>query len=165
MMDTAAESTDRMPALGSQESDVEVWCHHGANEAGHRAAMEMPPDAGCLADARRFVERALDRTRLDDRSRYLLLVAVHEAVVNAIQHGSASGEYVRVTSCRDDRGLSFTVSDRGSGFVLRPSTSPDLQGRGRGLTLMFHAVDEISQHLLPDGKEIRMTKWLPQGHG
>jgi len=122
--------------------------------------MELSPDPACLADARRFAQRAVDASGLDDRSRYELIVAVHEAVVNAMQHGSSAGQSVRVTSCRDERAVSFTIADRGRDFTLEPSTSPDLEARGRGLTLMFHAVDEISQHQLPDGKEIRMTKWL-----
>ena len=129
---------------------------------GHRATMEVPPDPEYLADARRFAERATEGSGLDDRSRYQLVVAVHEAVVNAMQHGSASGQHVRLTSCRDQRGLSFTVADRGRDFALKPSTEPDLDSRGRGLTLMFHAVDDISQHPHRDGKEIRMTKWLPR---
>ena len=130
---------------------------------GHRAAIEVPPDPEYLADARRFAERAIEGSGLDDRSRYELVVAVHEAVVNAMEHGSASGQHVRITSCRDQRGLSFAVADRGRDFILKPNTEPDLDSRGRGLKLMFHYVDEISQHPRLDGKEIRMTKWLPRG--
>ena len=159
MRDAAIDSADPACCRARAGPAAEAWCHTGEG-VRHRAAMDIQPDPDCLAEARRFAERAIEGSGLDDRGRYELIVAVHEAVVNAIQHGSAGGGHVRVTSCRDERGLSFTIADPGQGFTLQPSTEPDLEARGRGLTLMFHAVDDISQHRRPGGKEIRMTKWL-----
>jgi len=122
--------------------------------------MEIPADPECLAEARRFAEEATAEAGLPDPGRYLLVVAVHEAVVNAMQHGSRGGGPVRITSCVDARAISFAVADNGEEFPLRPNTSPNLEDCGRGLTLMFHGVDEITERRLHQGKEIRMTKWL-----
>lgn len=161
MRDPATDSARRGRGVAPGGSGDGIWCHDGAGaEAQHRDAIDIPPDPRSLAEVRRFTERAMTGTGLDDRSCYEMTVAVHEAVVNAMQHGSDADQPVRVTACRDPRGVSFTIADRGEHFVLEPSTEPDLEARGRGLTLMFHAVDDISQHPRPDGKEIRMTKWL-----
>ena len=70
------------------------------------------------------------------------VLAVHEAVVNAIVHGydgGSAGASVRVEAETAGGCLSLTVSDRGAGFRPR-RTSP---GYGLGLALIAQLADDL----------------------
>jgi signal transduction histidine kinase len=68
---------------------------------------------------------------VDVEQRNALLRILHEALINAIRHGSAEQILVRLSS---DRGsLSLRISDDGAGFDVRAAVSA---GKGLGLTSM-----------------------------
>jgi anti-sigma regulatory factor (Ser/Thr protein kinase) len=73
------------------------------------------------------------------------LLAVGEAITNAIEHGSRCDptKLVSVHASVRNESLAVTVSDRGS--WVEPSTAPATpsQQRGRGLRLMKALADDV----------------------
>lgn len=79
-----------------------------------------------------------------------ILVAVTEAVNNAIQHGNKQdpGKKVDVEFKADEKVITFLVHDQGEGFdptALPDPTSPENLEKpsGRGVFLMRHLADKI----------------------
>jgi serine/threonine-protein kinase RsbW len=79
-----------------------------------------------------------------------ILVAVTEAVNNAIQHGNKLDPGKKVSLCfsANDNRLSFEVSDEGEGFnfgSLPDPTNPENleKPNGRGVFLMRHLADKV----------------------
>ncbi|MBK7853966.1 MAG: ATP-binding protein [Bacteroidetes bacterium] len=79
-----------------------------------------------------------------------ILVAVTEAVNNAIQHSNKydPNKKVKVTYEMEEETMSFTISDQGSGFDyynLPDPTAPENieKPTGRGVFLMKHLADQI----------------------
>jgi serine/threonine-protein kinase RsbW len=79
-----------------------------------------------------------------------ILVAVTEAVNNAIQHGNKydPNKKVKVTYEMEEETMSFIISDQGSGFDyynLPDPTAPENieKPTGRGVLLMKHLADQI----------------------
>ena len=71
-----------------------------------------------------------------------VLLAVHEALVNAERHG---GGMIRATACLDGDSLRVEVWDRGQGFRMpRSKAAPDTMAeRGRGLFLMRQLATDV----------------------
>jgi len=126
--------------------------------------MVLRPELDQLATARDFVDEVADAAGIQDRERFMLKLAVNEAVVNAMQHGSGFEAPVRLTASLQDDRVCFAVADPGPPFEMPEDVcanpTPDLHDRGRGLLLMVKCVDDLSQHPLPDGKEVRLLKRL-----
>jgi serine/threonine-protein kinase RsbW len=79
-----------------------------------------------------------------------ILVAVTEAVNNAIYHGNKAnpGKKIRVTFSSDNKAISFTVRDEGEGFDFKHLPDPtDPQNldkpSGRGVFLMHRLADDV----------------------
>ena len=79
-----------------------------------------------------------------------ILVAVTEAVNNAIQHGNKydPNKKVKITYELEEETISFTITDNGSGFDyynLPDPTAPENieKPTGRGVFLMKHLADQI----------------------
>ena len=134
---------------------------HEGERSSARWSVELDPELGRLADARRLVDTVADLAAVSDRTRYMLKLAVHEALVNAMQHGARFAAPVWLTACLDAHAVSFAVGDPGGPFDLEPDQQPGLQDRGRGLLLILSCVDEVSQAPLERGKEVRLLKRLP----
>ncbi len=90
-----------------------------------------------------------------------ILVAVTEAVNNAIQHGNkeAGDKNVELSYEVDGDSLMFTVRDEGSGFDyynLPDPTAPENLEKptGRGIFLMKHLADQVI--FSEDGKVVEM---------
>ncbi|CAN5792717.1 hypothetical protein BH11BAC7_BH11BAC7_02090 [soil metagenome] len=79
-----------------------------------------------------------------------ILVAVTEAVNNAMQHGNKldPGKKVNLSFLANDASLSFEVTDQGPGFDyqnLPDPTNPENieKPHGRGVFLMRHLADKV----------------------
>jgi len=79
-----------------------------------------------------------------------MLVAITEAVTNAIYHGNKSdpGKTVSVTCAHSPHSIIFTIADEGPGFDyynLPDPTSPENLEKecGRGIFLMKHLTDQL----------------------
>jgi anti-sigma regulatory factor (Ser/Thr protein kinase) len=121
--------------------------------------LTLPPTSSSLPDLRRSVAETLgylDQEVVDD-----VLLALDEAVSNAIRHGSRGGEQVLVTVESDDEWVEMTVRDGGPTPRLPhlPAEPPPvLQMGGRGLWLILQLVDEVRLQRIEDGTRLTMRR-------
>ena len=112
----------------------------------------LPSSMGNIHQVERFVEGICDEFNINNTYFGNILVALTEAVENAIKHGNKNNNSKAVTivfSSKPD-GFSFLISDEGNGFDLNqipdptdPNTDPEEQ-KGRGIFLMRNLADEIN---------------------
>lgn len=97
-----------------------------------------------------FIDNAKERFHLDDDIYGNIMIAVTEAVNNAIKHGNSNdkSKSVLLSLSLQESLLKFIVKDEGSGFDyhnLPDPTSPENLEKpgGRGIFLMKHLSDEV----------------------
>lgn len=97
-----------------------------------------------------FIDNAKERFHLDDDIYGNIMIAVTEAVNNAIKHGNDNNKSKNVflSLSLDDSLIKFTIKDEGKGFDyqhLPDPTSPENLEKpgGRGIFLMKHLSDEV----------------------
>ena len=121
--------------------------------------LTLPPTSSSLPELRRSVAQTLgdlNQEVVDD-----VLLALDEAVSNAIRHGSRGGEQVLVTVESDDEWVEMTVRDGGPTPRLPrlPAEPPPvLQTGGRGLWLILQLVDEVRLQRIEDGTRLTMRR-------
>ena len=106
--------------------------------------VSLPPLSSYLLDLRRGAERELRGVAGDVADEVLL--ALDEAVGNAIRHGSRGGRPVLVTLEVDQGWVHMTVRDHGPTAelpCLPAGPPPTLADGGRGLWLISQLVDEV----------------------
>ncbi|HZW37943.1 MAG TPA: ATP-binding protein [Ignavibacteriaceae bacterium] len=89
-----------------------------------------------------------------------ILLAVTEAVTNAIIHGNKSNpdKLVFIEAHKFENDLIITIKDQGNGFnpdVVPDPTEPEnlLKDSGRGLYLMKVYMDDVKYKITPEGTE------------
>jgi len=97
-----------------------------------------------------FIDNAKDKFDLDDDIYGNIMIAVTEAVNNAIKHGNASdrNKNVSLSLSLKESMIQFLIKDEGTGFDfenLPDPTSPENLEKigGRGIFLMRHLSDEV----------------------
>ncbi|OJF12888.1 ATP-binding protein [Couchioplanes caeruleus] len=108
-------------------------------------------DRGTLAALRAVVSRRLTAAGLPEHVRYKLVLALHEAAVNAVGHGGGSG---RLWLWSHAGSLWCEISDDGPGLptdVTVPVVVPDGIGSGSGLWLIEQAADDLAIATAPTG--------------
>jgi serine/threonine-protein kinase RsbW len=97
-----------------------------------------------------FIDNAKDKFHLDDDIYGNIMIAVTEAVNNAIKHGNAadSSKNVSLSLSLESSLIKFKIEDEGKGFDfhnLPDPTSPENLEKpgGRGIFLMKHLSDEV----------------------
>lgn len=97
-----------------------------------------------------FIDNAKERFHLDDDIYGNIMIAVTEAVNNAIKHGNNNNKSknVELSLFLEDSMIKFTVKDEGKGFnfdQLPDPTAPENLEKpgGRGIFLMRHLSDEV----------------------
>jgi serine/threonine-protein kinase RsbW len=126
------------------------------------------PNIQTLEETDTLVGRLAKAVGFDEDSCDDICFAVHEAVVNAIQHGNEGEEARHVTLqlvLHPDR-LEISIRDQGLGFdpggVPNPLTAENLsKPSGRGIHLMRALMDDVSFRRLAGGMEVTMLKRLP----
>lgn len=121
--------------------------------------LTLPPTSSCLPDLRRSVALTLDD--VDSAVLADVLLALDEAVSNAIRHGSRAGEPVLVSVESDGEWVEMTVRDGGPTPRLPrlPAEPPPvLQTGGRGLWLILQLVDEVRLQRIKDGTRLTMRR-------
>jgi serine/threonine-protein kinase RsbW len=98
-----------------------------------------------------FIDNARDRFLLNDDIYGNIMIAVTEAVNNAIKHGNANdkAKNVFLSLTLEDSMIKFVVKDEGPGFDfhnLPDPTAPENLEKpgGRGIFLMKNLSDEVS---------------------
>jgi serine/threonine-protein kinase RsbW len=112
--------------------------------------IEIPSLAENIRMIESFIDNAKERYHLDDDIYGNIMIAVTEAVNNAIKHGnrSDSTKNVSLTLSFEEGLIKFKVEDEGIGFDhqhLPDPTSPENLEKpgGRGIFLMKHLSDEV----------------------
>jgi serine/threonine-protein kinase RsbW len=97
-----------------------------------------------------FIDNAKEKFELDDDIYGNIMIAVTEAVNNAIKHGNAGDrtKNVSLSLSLKESMIQFLIKDEGQGFDyenLPDPTSPENLEKigGRGIFLMKHLSDEV----------------------
>lgn len=113
-----------------------------------RPVWQLTPDADAPAAARRrAIESLPDFERIDD-----LLLAVSEAVTNAVVHGSGPDDAIDLSIRAEGSAAYVEIVQHGRSFVFDRAVEPT-QG-GRGLKIIELLVDEWGVH--QDGQAATM---------
>ncbi len=112
-----------------------------------------------------FIDNAREKFLLDDDIYGNIMIAVTEAVNNAIKHGSKSdsSKNVLLTLLVDGTTLKFKIEDTGHGFDyshLPDPTSPENLEKpgGRGIFLMKHLSDDVK--FMEGGRIVELSFYL-----
>jgi serine/threonine-protein kinase RsbW len=112
-----------------------------------------------------FIDNAKERFHLDDDIYGNIMIAVTEAVNNAIKHGNGSDKRKNVFLglSLNESTIKFTVKDEGTGFKydeLPDPTAPENLEKpgGRGIFLMKHLSDEVS--FKEDGRVVELSFYM-----
>jgi serine/threonine-protein kinase RsbW len=114
-----------------------------------------------------FIDNAKDRYHLNDDIYGNIMIAVTEAVNNAIKHGNKgdSAKNVSLVLSLQEGMIKFRVEDEGIGFDfhdLPDPTAPENLEKpgGRGIFLMKHLADEVDFSQL--GKVVELSFYIDQ---
>jgi anti-sigma regulatory factor (Ser/Thr protein kinase) len=121
--------------------------------------LTLPPVSSSLPDLRRAVPGTLGDVNEDIIADVLL--ALDEAVSNAVRHGSGAGEPVVVTVESDGEWIEMSVRDGGPTPRLPrlPAEPPPvLHTGGRGLWLILQLVDEVRLQRVGAGTRLTMRR-------
>lgn len=112
-----------------------------------------------------FIDNAKEKFHLEDDIYGNIMIAITEAVNNAIKHGNNGDKDKNVSlSLEIEEGmLRFTVRDEGQGFDyenLPDPTAPENLSKpgGRGIFLMRHLCDEVN--FTENGKVVELNFYI-----
>jgi serine/threonine-protein kinase RsbW len=112
--------------------------------------MVLPSDYQSLIDVEKLVGSVCEEFGVQDDAFGNVLIAVSEAVNNAIQHGNQNNPdaKVEVKVANQADVFCIQIKDQGTGFSyesLPDPTAPEnlLKDSGRGVFLMQHLADEV----------------------
>jgi serine/threonine-protein kinase RsbW len=112
-----------------------------------------------------FIDNAKERFHLDEDLYGNIMIAVTEAVNNAIKHGNGgnSSKNILLNLTLNEKLLKFVIKDEGSGFdhnELPDPTAPENLEKpgGRGIFLMKHLSDEVE--FRENGKTVELSFYM-----
>lgn len=113
-------------------------------------SLSIPSDFGSISKVEMLVDDVCARLKVNEDYYGNVLIAVTEAVNNAIQHGNKEREDLNVDLAVGDKetDFCFRVKDYGSGFDFRnlpdPTAPENLEKEdGRGIFLMKSLAEEV----------------------
>lgn len=127
--------------------------------------LRLPGDRNAVVGATDAVAATLIRFNVPEEKRMEIVLAVQEALVNAVVHGCESdpSKEVRCRLQREPNGrIVIVVSDPGTGFEPAKLADPNrpenfYADHGRGVYLIRQLMDEV--HFENGGNQIRMWKY------
>lgn len=112
-----------------------------------------------------FIDNAKERFHLNDDIYGNIMIAVTEAVNNAIKHGNEGdkSKNVLLSLSLNESMIKFTIKDEGKGFKydnLPDPTAPENLEKigGRGIFLMRHLSDEVQ--FKDDGRIVELSFYM-----
>jgi serine/threonine-protein kinase RsbW len=127
--------------------------------------IKLPSDFNSLVDVENLVDRVCSGLGVHEEAYGNVLVAVTEAVNNAIQHGNELNKELFVDVAVGDKSeeFCFNIKDEGDGFnfsVLPDPTAPEnlLKESGRGIFLMKNLADDVIYDGVGNSVSIYFTK-------
>jgi serine/threonine-protein kinase RsbW len=113
-------------------------------------SIEIDSDFSSINNVELFIDDMCLKLSVSDDLYGNVLIAVSEAVNNAIQHGNQFSKTLKValSVCDSEGVFNFSITDKGKGFDstnLPDPTSPEnvLKENGRGIFLMKNLADEV----------------------
>ena len=117
---------------------------------GETVMMELSSQPESLSAVEKIVEELKTKFNVNEDAYGNMLVAVTEAVSNAIYHGNRLDPKKKIVLAyqHNDGNLSFTITDQGTGFdyynLPDPTAPENLEKEcGRGIFLMKHLSDQV----------------------
>lgn len=108
-----------------------------------------------------YLDKALDGLSISSDKYNNILLAITEAVNNAIIHGNKNDikKEIGLEFIITDEFIKIIVTDEGEGFDLEKVPDPTLpenllSEHGRGIFIIKHFVDELKVEKLPNGNSI-----------
>lgn len=124
--------------------------------------INFPSKVENLSLVEKFIDNVCEENKVNQDYYGNILIALTEAVNNAIFHGNSSDPKKNVTvSCKQgSHCLAFTVEDQGKGFdfgTLPDPTDPaNIENpNGRGVFLMRHLADKVEFY--DNGRRVELT--------
>jgi len=108
-----------------------------------------------------WADEHLTQTGIPEAKRFDIMLALSEAVTNAIRHGchNSTGDFVDIEVMITERSVNIRVHDCGTGF--EPETLPDptkdenlLVPSGRGVFLIKNLADDVHFDFSQDGTTV-----------
>ncbi|HXX02167.1 MAG TPA: ATP-binding protein [Candidatus Acidoferrales bacterium] len=141
--------------------------NHGRENSELRELLHLtiPADPEAVASASDAVAGTLEQLAVPEQKRLEIMLAVQEALTNAVAHGCDNDSSKNVAcrlECDDEGRILIIVSDPGPGFdpdsVAAPTHGERLHAdHGRGVYLIRQLMDEV--RFARSGSEIRMWKY------
>ena len=124
--------------------------------------LEFTSEIKNIYKVEKFIEEISDLYHINNTYFGNLMIAITEAVTNAIVHGNAndSSKKVRLEFTSDKKGLAFKIIDEGEGFDFNNLPSPlngvngEAKDIGRGIFLIKSLADEVNFN--ESGNEIEL---------
>lgn len=130
-----------------------------------KISIEIPSLTENIRMIESFIDNAKEKYHLNDDIYGNIMIAVTEAVNNAIKHGNQnnSAKNVALSLSFDDNLIKFKVEDEGNGFEyenLPDPTAPENLEKpgGRGIFLMKHLADEVAFY--NKGKVVELSFYM-----
>jgi len=124
-------------------------------------SLKLASDVQSIASVEKLIDKVCSNIGVNEESYGNVLIAVTEAVNNAIQHGNKQNGNLKIdVSVLDSaQNICFSVKDEGPGFDfnnLPDPTSPDniLKENGRGIFLMKNLADKVE--FTGEGNEVSL---------
>ena len=128
-------------------------------------SIEIPSLAENIRIIESFIDNAKEKYELNDDIYGNIMIAVTEAVNNAIRHGNKDNSLknVFISLSLEDGMIKFKIQDEGEGFnyhQLPDPTSPENISKpgGRGIFLMKHLSDEVD--FKENGKVVELSFYV-----
>jgi len=125
-------------------------------------SIEIGSDLNNIPEVESLIDKVCEDLNLNEDHYGNILIAVTEAVNNAIIHGNLQNpsKKVLINALQKNEGISFVVQDEGDGFDfenLPDPTAPENIEKpdGRGIFLMKNLSDEVSFDL--NGSKVSIT--------
>ena len=133
------------------ENDVAIVCAELVSHSSVEFVRELSPHATYLHRVRRDLLVWLAGHRADDVRAQELVLAVGEALANAVEHAGAGSVSLRITKT-ERRRFEATVVDDGHWRV-----TPTDPTRGRGLTIIHALAEDVQVDRSDRGTRITMS--------
>lgn len=131
----------------------------------NKISIEIPSLSENIRIIESFIDNAKEKYHLDDDIYGNIMIAVTEAVNNAIKHGNNnnSSKNVSLSLSLAEGLIKFRIEDEGSGFeydnLPDPTSLENLEKPGgRGIFLMKHLADEVA--FTERGKVVELSFYM-----
>ena len=134
-----------------------------------RAGLKLYCEKSELSELRLFLSRFLEKTKLSEVNKNLIVLAVEEVCANLIIHSHACNpnDTISLDVVRDQQKITFTIKDSGKAFNLLEYQEPHIidvikQKRkgGLGIMLVKRIMDTIEFESIGEQNICRLTKCL-----